>query len=52
MLELRDDLEALLDAIWVKGVIDTEQPLEVRHRAVLVHFHVRHLFRTIEPSDL
>ena len=29
-----------MEAIWINEVIDTEQPFEIRHRALLVHFHV------------
>jgi len=30
----------MLDAIWIKEVVDTEQSFEVRRKALLVYLHV------------
>ena len=38
--ELVAGLEEMMEVIWVKEVIDTGMPIEVRRRALLVHFHV------------
>lgn len=37
--ELEAGLEEMMELIWVKEIIDTGMPIEVRRRALLVHFH-------------
>lgn len=44
--ELKASLEGILNAIWIKEVIDTEQPFDIRRKALLVYLHVSILVTT------
>ena len=38
--ELTSALEGMLEMIWVKEVVDTTHPFDVRRRGLLVYVHV------------